>query len=273
MDDSEGSVVTTVTRLASKMVQKIQIPGTTSWAEQENELDVMCIVETRIRTNKAASIQKRKFKHFFILDNYSSHSNGRIWVMWRNSTISVHCQQSTSQWIHLQISYGSFLVDVTCVYGFNHPAQRVPLWDFLSTRVTCPIPWLVLGDINCVRTIDGRISSDPPNLIAMEDFNLAIDAAGLEELKSQGFWFTWTNKQDQNDRKWMRLDRALANVPWFLAFPTTFVEALAPGISDHSPLVVSFGISLHPKKFSFTYLKLGPRAVYGSCLQRMENFY
>ncbi|XP_074321736.1 uncharacterized protein LOC141658865 [Silene latifolia] len=214
----------------------------------------MCIVETRVRKNKAPSLHRKKFKQFYILDNYSSHLNGRLWVIWRNSAINVQCQHSSSQWMHLLVSYGPNTMEVTCVYGFNHPAQRVPLWDFLSSRTSSSLPWLILGDMNCVRNSDERISSDPPNINSMDEFNLAIDTARLEELKTQGRWYTWTNKQEHADRKWTSLDRALANVSWFLDFPDAYVEALTPGISDHSPLVISLGGSTPHKKSSFKYL-------------------
>ncbi|XP_074298000.1 uncharacterized protein LOC141628800 [Silene latifolia] len=145
-------------------------------------------------------------------------------------------------------------MEVTFVYGFNHPAQRLPLWDFLSNNGTCSLPWMVLGDMNCVRTCDERISSDPPNLLAMNDFNEAIGNAGLEEMRTHGCGFTWTNKQDFIDRKWMRLDRVLANAHWFLTFPDSSAEALTAGLSDQSPLIISLGLVTPLRKFSFKYL-------------------
>ncbi|KAH9620453.1 hypothetical protein KSS87_011853 [Heliosperma pusillum] len=65
-------------------------------------LDILCIVETRIRRHKVDSIRRRNFKQFFVLDNYSSHSNGRIWVLWKNSAIQIQCTQNCSQWLHLR---------------------------------------------------------------------------------------------------------------------------------------------------------------------------
>ncbi|XP_074277226.1 uncharacterized protein LOC141600868 [Silene latifolia] len=245
----------------------------------KSELDILCIVETRVRKNKAPTLHRKKFKQFYILDNYSSHLNGRLWVIWRNSAITIQCQHSSSQWMHLLVSYGPHTMEVTCVYGFNHPAQRIPLWDFLSSRSGSSLPWLILGDMNCVRNSDERISSDPPNIAAMDEFNLAINNAGLEELKTQGCWYTWTNKQEHADRKWMRLDRGLANVPWFLAFPDAYVEALTPGISDHSPLVISLGGSnphrkmvQHLRKIKYQ-LKHLHKASYTSITERVSQVH
>ncbi|XP_074306376.1 uncharacterized protein LOC141641620 [Silene latifolia] len=201
----------------------------------KSRLDIMGIVETRIRNKNALSIQRRKFKQFFILDNYSSHLNGRIWIIWKDSSLNVQVLNTSSQWIHLSLTHGSHVVEATFVYGFNHPAQRFPLWDFLVSNVGCTNPWIVLGDVNCVRTTEERISSDPPNAAAMAEFNEAIANAGLAEVRTQGCCFTWTNKQDYADRKWVRLDRALVNTSWLLAFPDSYAEALICRISTTPP--------------------------------------
>ncbi|XP_074304499.1 uncharacterized protein LOC141639227 [Silene latifolia] len=161
---------------------------------------------------------------------------------------------NSSQWIHLSLTHGSHVVEATFVYGFNQPAQRLPLWDFLVNNVGCTNPWIVLGDVNCVRTTEERISSDPPNDVAMNEFNEAIANAGLAEVRTQGCCFTWTNKQDYKDRKWVRLDRALVNASWLLVFPDSYAEALTAGISDHSPVVLTLEASTPPKNYSFKYL-------------------
>ncbi|XP_074290651.1 uncharacterized protein LOC141617362 [Silene latifolia] len=159
-------------------------------------LDILCVVETRVRVNKCAPIQRKNFKQFLIQDNYSSHYNWRIWVLWRNSAFSIQCLNSSSKWIHLLVSHGRVQLEVTFVYGFNHPAQRLPLWDFIVSNVHCSSPWLVIGNINCVHNSKEMVSSDSPQIQAMEELNQAIPDSGLEEIRTQGCWFTWTNKQE-----------------------------------------------------------------------------
>ncbi|XP_074283518.1 uncharacterized protein LOC141608064 [Silene latifolia] len=212
-------------------------------------LDILGIVETRIRKNKANNVQRRQFKHFFVLDNYSSHLNKRIWIIWKNSNMVVTVHHSTSQWIHLLVTNGALSMELTFVYGFNHPTQRLPLWEFMVDRHQGQLPWMLLGDFNYVRTLEERISSDPPNLVALGEFNEAIANARLVELNTQGCTFTWTNKQEYDDCKWMKLDRALVNSSWLLAYPDSSVEVLTSGISDHSPLVVNLGIRTQDKQF------------------------
>ncbi|XP_074315237.1 uncharacterized protein LOC141651422 [Silene latifolia] len=221
---------------------------------QHNKLDILGLMETRLRSAKAPPIQRKQFRHFFVLDNYYYHNNGHIWVIWRDSAISVKVLDMSSQWIHFLVSRGKVSMEVTFVYGFNHTAQRVPLWDFLEKQVNCGLPWLVLGDINCVRSTEERISSDPPNIAAMDNFNDVIANSGLVELKTIGCFFTWTNKQDLDDRKWIKLDRALVNTEWLQLYPEGFAEALTAGILDHSPLVISLISKTQHRPASFKFL-------------------
>ncbi|XP_074277953.1 uncharacterized protein LOC141601558 [Silene latifolia] len=221
------------------VVPKNSTSSDLSWGEQEhNKLDILGILETKVRPAKASPIRRKQFKYFFVIDNYSSHNNGRVWVLWRDSAITITILDSSSQWIHLLVSRGKVTMEVTFVYGFNHPAGRIPLWDFLAERANCAMPWLALGDWNCVRNIDERISSDPPNIGAMDDFNAAIANAGLE----------------LGDRKWVKLDRVLANSEWLHIYPDGYAEALPSGLSDHSPLVISLFTKLQHRPSPFKYL-------------------
>ncbi|KAK9714242.1 hypothetical protein RND81_06G080800 [Saponaria officinalis] len=129
--------------------------------------------------------------------------------------------------------------------------DRAALWDFLCSSCT-QMAWVVLGDSNCVRKVEERISDAPPNLPAMNDFNAAIYSAGLKDLTTCGHEFTWINKQDGSACKWMRLDRVLVNVGWQTYFPSAFATAHNAGISDHSPIVITVGtFSPCPRQFRF----------------------
>ncbi|KAK9723701.1 hypothetical protein RND81_05G018800 [Saponaria officinalis] len=66
----------------------------------------------------------------------------------------------------------------------------------------------------------------------MDDFNNVILAAGLDDMCTHACQFTWTNKQSDPDRKWMRLDRVLVNFASLLSFPNSFADALCSGVSS-----------------------------------------
>ncbi|XP_074301530.1 uncharacterized protein LOC141632931 [Silene latifolia] len=114
---------------------------------------------------------------------------------------------------------------------------RYDLWTFLQ-HIRPHHPWVCLGDFNCVRKVEERISDTVPNLQAIDNFNEAVYGAGLDDFLTHGCNFTWTNKQEDGDRKWMKLDRVLVNSAWQTSFTSSYADALAAGVSDHSSLVV-----------------------------------
>ncbi|XP_074305161.1 uncharacterized protein LOC141640174 [Silene latifolia] len=68
-----------------------------------------------------------------------------------------------------------------------------------------------------------------------------------------GSEFPWSNKQGSDTRTWARLDRVLVNPAWLAIFPASYALSLPPGLSDHSPLMVSVA-SDSPVKRRFSFL-------------------
>ncbi|XP_074318769.1 uncharacterized protein LOC141655599 [Silene latifolia] len=203
-----------------------------------NKLDIMGIMETRVRAPKFDYIRRKGFRLFQVLNNYDHHSNGRLWVIWNKTSLRITALSSGNQWIHIQVEDpGCVSYQATFVYGLNSVEGRYDLWTFLQ-HIRPHLPWVCLGDFNCVREVEERISDTAPNLQAIDDFNDAVYGAGLEDLLTHGCKYTWTNKQEDGDRKWMKLDRVLVNTAWQTSFAFSYADALAAGVSDHSPLVV-----------------------------------
>ncbi|XP_074289367.1 uncharacterized protein LOC141614521 [Silene latifolia] len=71
------------------------------------------------------------------------------------------------------------------------------------------------------------------------DFNSCLLKCGLDDLNSTGCDMTWTNNQDIETLVWSKLDRALVNTQWMAQFPATAAHFPPPGISDHSPGIVT----------------------------------
>ncbi|KAK9756263.1 hypothetical protein RND81_01G085200 [Saponaria officinalis] len=221
---------------------------------KHNKLDILGINETRIKSGRFDVIRRKVFRQFHVLNNNLYHPNGRLWVIWSRDDLSVRTLSVGNQWVHLQIeevAIPSFLT--TFVYGFNDALGRMELWDFLRC-VSVQLSWVILGDFNCVRLVSERISSVPPNLAAISDFNNVIYGAGLSELNTVGHAFTWTNKQDGVARKLMRLDRALVYSSWHSVFPSSYVEASNASLSNHSPILVTVCPGVVPRPARFRYL-------------------
>ena len=81
----------------------------------------------------------------------------------------------------------------------------------------------------------------------IKDFNVIVNKCCLVDLRYSGEYFTWTNRRyGRADFTQRKLDRALVNQSWIDFFSDSFAHFQAPGISDHSPIVVH--IAKFPKR-------------------------
>ncbi|XP_074299603.1 uncharacterized protein LOC141630738 [Silene latifolia] len=138
------------------------------------------------------------------------------------------------------------------IYASNDAREREDLWQHLVQLKSSVDQWILLGDFNVVRDVTERISDTPPVLADILDFNNCLYQCEVEDLPSTGCDLTWNNKQDTGTRVWSKLDRALGNSSWLTKFHVTSANYLAPGISDHSPIVVTiFDDPVKKPTFSF----------------------
>jgi len=133
---------------------------------------------------------------------------------------------------------------ITFVYGFNHEAQRKPMWDTLADiSHNMDDPWCVMGDFNSVLHQGERIGGNEADEREMRDFGECTTQCGLQEFNYVGAYYTWTNKI-----VWSRIDRALHNGLWYDMFDFTHVVYQANGLADHTPIVLAFPACPRPKK-------------------------
>ncbi|XP_074271262.1 uncharacterized protein LOC141595191 [Silene latifolia] len=141
---------------------------------------------------------------------------------------------------------------ITFVYASNDARERDGLWSHLINLKPLVNKWLILGDFNVIRDISEKIGGTLPDLADIMDFNSCLYQCEVEDLTSSGCDFSWNNKQLPESRVWTKLDRAMANVQWLTHFPATSAHFLEPGVSDHSPVVVTiFEDPCRKSRFSF----------------------
>ncbi|KAF2573835.1 hypothetical protein F2Q70_00005530 [Brassica cretica] len=68
----------------------------------------------------------------------------------------------------------------------------------------------------------------------MKEANDCLQDAQLFEAQAKGLPYTWRNSQDDNPIS-TRIDHALINQAWSLAFPDSYADFLDPSQSDHAP--------------------------------------
>jgi hypothetical protein len=74
-------------------------------------------------------------------------------------------------------------------------------------------------------------------------FNAVIESLDLREIVMSGRQFTWAGPGD--NPTFEKLDRVLVSTDWEIQFPLSKVEPRDRNISDHTPLVLSTGVSTH----------------------------
>ncbi|KAF5206904.1 hypothetical protein FRX31_003509, partial [Thalictrum thalictroides] len=76
-----------------------------------------------------------------------------------------------------------------------------------------------------------RVGGQPMHPRETRDFVEAMQTAGLTDLKSIGFFYTWTKRSGLMSR----IDRCLVNGHWIEQHFNSEVEFLPFGLSDHCP--------------------------------------
>lgn len=72
----------------------------------------------------------------------------------------------------------------------------------------------------------------------MEAFHTVLDECQLMDVGFSGLWFTWEQGNLPKTNIRVRLDRGVANVEWFSAFPHGHIQHLPYSHSDHFPLFI-----------------------------------
>ncbi|KAK9690046.1 hypothetical protein RND81_09G100800 [Saponaria officinalis] len=177
----------------------------------------------------------------------------RIWLLWHLATTHVTILEEHPQVVHCLLRHHATGRDfhVSVVYGSNSAAERQSLWASLLSF--SPVgPWLVLGDFNVIRYDHEKISHIPPVISDHLDFNECLLSCGLDDMSCTGCEFTWHNRQESGSAVYSKLDRVMINTAWSDVFAQTSAQFLTPGLSDHSPSLVTFHDDPLPRKrFSF----------------------
>lgn len=119
---------------------------------QKNKVDVMGVVETRVKVHKTGNILQKMVPDWKHCLNYPMAYNGRVWLLWKDH-IQVQVLVVHEQFIHCKISdtTNPFTTYYTVVYAKNESQQREDLWGELAQiGGTIQESWLLSGDFNKV---------------------------------------------------------------------------------------------------------------------------
>ncbi|KAK9667072.1 hypothetical protein RND81_14G230600 [Saponaria officinalis] len=219
-----------------------------------NKVDLCGLLETRVKRGKVASILRKSLYNYRFFGNYNSHNNGRIWLLWNSATTYVTVLEEHRQVVHCLVKHHATNREfhASVVYGRNNAADRQELWDSVALFGASVGPWIVLGDFNVIRYEWEKVSHIPPVTSDLLAFNDCVLGCGLADMNCTGCEFTWHNRQDSRSAVYSKLDRVSINEDWSRVFCQTSAQFIPPGLSDHSPSLVTFhGDPLPRKRFSF----------------------
>ncbi|GAU46455.1 hypothetical protein TSUD_402220 [Trifolium subterraneum] len=204
----------------------------------EKRPDVFCLQETKLEVVDDA-LCRSLWGSETVQYSYKpavGASRGII-TMWDASTVNVWMSVTMS---HCLLVKGKFIknnVDfvLTNVYAPCDNRGRLFLWNELSGMIQrfSSVVWCVLGDFNVVRSSEERKSrSVNGNNDDFASFNHFIDG----NFPLRGRKFTW---YCGDGLSMSRLDLFLLSDAWITSYPNCVQVALARGLSDHCPIMLS----------------------------------
>ncbi|KAL0294793.1 UNVERIFIED_CONTAM: hypothetical protein Sangu_3210900 [Sesamum angustifolium] len=213
---------------------------------KNNRLCLLGILETKLATSAIARIINRTFPGWCQTNNFDVITGGRILIIWNPAIIDLVPEDISPQ---------------------------RSMWEkLLELGQPMNMPWLILGDFNCVKSSTEKQLGATPTWYELKDFADSCLSLGLNDAPTTGCYFTWYSNSESNP-VWSKLDRVLFNNEWLEAGLRCNAYFSPPGcLSDHSPSIVSIldpPVS-HPKPFRF--FNMWQRSgFYGNCGKWLES--
>ncbi|XP_039011862.1 uncharacterized protein LOC120140951 [Hibiscus syriacus] len=181
-----------------------------------NNVDILCLLETRVRADKAKDIFDSTLANWNVSSNYEHATNGRIWILWKKC-LDLSIIHASDQTISTKGFFLGSLFFVTVVYGSNDAITRRHLWQHLYEldRIFGQHPWILGGDFNIILQPNESSNFEycPHSSSDMKDFQNVTQDLFLHDHPYFGPLFTWSNKQILSYFA-RKLDRVLVNPSW-----------------------------------------------------------
>uniref|UniRef100_A0A803PMN7 DUF4283 domain-containing protein n=1 Tax=Cannabis sativa TaxID=3483 RepID=A0A803PMN7_CANSA len=154
--------------------------------------------------------------------------------------VKVNVLFEDKQLVHCKIKMVGFKEEffLIAVYGKNQMSERKDLCDKLEGIGHLNEPWIILGNFNAMFSYKDRCGGRKIKDIEIQDSRNWLAQGQVEELKSSGSFFTWSNKHEEGSLVYSKLDRVFANENWVDAFPNVEASFRWGAISDHSYCLV-----------------------------------
>ncbi|KAB1213093.1 hypothetical protein CJ030_MR5G015919 [Morella rubra] len=175
-------------------------------------------------------------------------------VLWNSTNI-----------LHLQINLGSDYSDFLCslIYGPPLWRDKEQFWNKLTDLAQGPeVPGVCVGDFNDLLGAQEKLGGRAVKASSSRGLSHFMSSMGFVDLGYSGSRFTWSNKCLGLANIRERIDRAIANVPWRIAYPNATIHHYKIAPSDHTSIILRFlGYEPSmPKPFKFESLCVREKA-------------
>ncbi|XP_074312844.1 uncharacterized protein LOC141648228 [Silene latifolia] len=116
-------------------------------------------------------------------------------------------------------------------------------------------PWCVCGDFNSVLNFNERIGREV-QWAEIAVFRDCVAYCGSVDIKGQGTFYTWNNKQIPSSRGFLSLYRFMVNSECIDLYPDSYAHFLLEGLFDHNPCVCHRRTIREKKKSTFHYYNM-----------------
>ncbi|XP_020547320.1 uncharacterized protein LOC110011493, partial [Sesamum indicum] len=212
--------------------------------------------QTKLAASSIQTILSRSLPGWCQANNFDTIAGGRILVVWDPAIIDIHPVDISPQVIHCRarISPSQLSFYISFTYGLYSVVNRRNMWEKLSDfGQSRNMPWLIMGDFNCVKSPNEKQLGVAPSWYELKDFVDCCTALGLHDVPTTGCYYTWYSNNESNP-VWCKLDRVLCNNAWLEGGLHCSAHFNPPGcLSDHSPGIVSIldPAPTKPKSFRF----------------------
>nr|GFB27342.1 RNA-directed DNA polymerase, eukaryota [Tanacetum cinerariifolium] len=196
-----------------------------------------------LQETKTNSISHMDVKFIWGNSNYqfvcsdSAGNSGGIFCVWEDSIFKKDSVSVANNFIALYETWlpkNSKVLIVMIYAPQSHVLKRI-LWNYISGLIA---QWhgesIVMGDFNEVRSEEERFGSQF-NRSSARNFNNFISSAGLVEIKTEGYSYTWSHPSAS---KMSKLDRFLVSESIISNFSAITGVCLDRHLSDHRPILL-----------------------------------
>ncbi|XP_021756192.1 uncharacterized protein LOC110721363 [Chenopodium quinoa] len=175
------------------------------WILRHHNMGLFGLLETKVKVKIFGKVFENFGREWSVITNHPVSNSSRVWIVWLPSIFTISSCKVDVQFVHVCVTHNALRRKfwLTMVYGLNTAKERE---DWFSVYFEGSRAFR-----HCLRSNN------------LTDFNVG------------GMFYTWTNKQEGEDRVCSKIDRVIVNNGWLNNFPSFAAEFLPEGLMNHSP--------------------------------------